>query len=202
MQIGSFLGLKLVEIGSPRLVSDKVRKSLISMSISKMGIMKLLKFCRGKDIAITNYIFGGTSAIVTSLAIITGLNASENPRLAIIGSLLVIALADNISDSLGIHIYQESEGMAAGKVWLKTCTNFFTRLIVSFGFIAIIVFFPLPLATYIAIAYGLATLAIFSYFIAISQNRKPAFPILEHLCIAIVVIAVSKFVGDSIITAF
>ncbi len=167
-----------------------------------MKIKKLLKFFRGKEIEITNYIFGGTSAIVTSLAIITGLNASENPRLAIIGSLLVIALADNISDSLGIHIYQESEGMPARKVWLKTGTNFFTRLIVSFGFIAIIAVFPLALATYIAIAYGLATLAVFSYFIAISQNRKPMFPILEHLCIAVVVIALSKFVGDFIITAF
>ena len=167
-----------------------------------MQTKEIIDFWRSGEKRITNFVFGGTSAIVTSLALITGLNEAANPRLAIISSLLIIALADNISDSLGIHIYQESEGMKARKVWFTTFTNFFTRLLVSFGFILIIAVFPLAIATYIAVAYGLATLTVFSYFIAIGQHRKPLFAIFEHLCIAIAVIILSKFVGDFIIKAF
>jgi len=164
-----------------------------------MSITKLINFCRHEEKSITNYVFGATSSIVTSLALITGLNNSSNPKLAIISSLLIIALADNISDSLGIHIYQESQGMQAKKVWLKTSTNFFTRLLVSLGFIWIVAVFPIAAATYIAIAYGLTTLAVFSYFIALDRKRKPLFSILEHLCIAITVIILSKFIGSIIV---
>lgn len=43
--------------------------------------------------------FGATSSTVTSLGIIFGLLTSGNPKASIIGSLLVIAVADNIADS-------------------------------------------------------------------------------------------------------
>ena len=166
-----------------------------------MSIKNLLRFCRREEKAITNYVFGATSSIVTSLALIIGLNTSSNPKLAIISSLLIIALADNISDSLGIHIYQESQGMTLQKVWLKTGTNFFTRLLISSGFIGIVTVFPITLATYIAVVYGLTILSVFSYFIAIDQNKKPVFSILEHLCIAIFVIILSRFIGSIIVRA-
>ena len=145
---------------------------------------------------------GATAAIITSMGLIAGLTQGVNAETSIITGLFIVAIADNISDSLGIHIYQESEGMKARKVWFTTFTNFFTRLLVSFGFILIIAVFPLAIATYIAVAYGLATLTVFSYFIAIGQHRKPLFAIFEHLCIAIAVIILSKFVGDFIIKAF
>jgi len=167
-----------------------------------MEIKNLFKFCHREEKEITNYVFGGTSAIITSLALIIGLNASANSQVAIIGSLLVIALADNISDSLGIHIYQESQGVKAKKVWLGTAANFFTRLLVSAGFIAIVTIFPPGLATYVAIIYGLTTLAVFSYFIAASRKRNPLFSVLEHLLIAVIVVIVSKLVGNFIVTAF
>lgn len=52
--------------------------------------------------------FGATSSTITSLGIIFGLLTSGNPKASVIGSLLVVAVADNIADSLGIHIYRES----------------------------------------------------------------------------------------------
>jgi hypothetical protein len=55
------------------------------------------------------YSFGSTAAIVTSMGIIAGLHAAPIPRVSVLTSLLVIALADNVSDSLSIHMYQESE---------------------------------------------------------------------------------------------
>lgn len=64
----------------------------------------------------TRFSFGATSAIITNLGIITGLDTMTNPKLSIIGALLVIALADNLSDSFGIHIYQESEHIGKKEV--------------------------------------------------------------------------------------
>ena len=63
----------------------------------------------------SKFSFGATSSTVTSLGIIFGLLTSGNPKASIIGSLLVIAVADNIADSLGIHIYRESTATNARK---------------------------------------------------------------------------------------
>ena len=74
-----------------------------------------------------------------------------NAKTAIIGSLLVIALADNISDTLGIHMYQESEGLSRKTVWLLTITNFLSRFVTSMGFVAIIAIFPLQIAVILSL---------------------------------------------------
>ena len=55
------------------------------------------------------FTFGGTSAIVTSMGLVIGLQSATAPPPTIVSGLLVIALADNISDSLSIHMYQEAE---------------------------------------------------------------------------------------------
>ncbi len=61
-------------------------------------------------IKITRYSFGGTCAIVSPrMALITGLNAATATVSAIIGSLMIVVLADNLAASLRIHIYRESE---------------------------------------------------------------------------------------------
>ena len=53
--------------------------------------------------------FGSTSAIVTSMGVIIGLGAATARTATIVSSLLIFAVADNISDSLSIHMYQEAE---------------------------------------------------------------------------------------------
>jgi hypothetical protein len=51
------------------------------------------------------FLFGSTAVIITNLALVVGLETSINVKLNIVASILVIAIADNISDTLGIHIY-------------------------------------------------------------------------------------------------
>jgi len=53
---------------------------------------------------IYNLSFGVTSAIMTSLAIVIGFGGTGS--IAVITALLIIAVADNISDSFGMHIYR------------------------------------------------------------------------------------------------
>jgi len=82
----------------------------------------------------TKYSFGSTSAIITNLTLITGLITSTNAKISIIGGLLVSAFADNISDALGIHIYQESEGLRPHQVWVLTLSNFISGFKIFYNF--------------------------------------------------------------------
>jgi len=151
---------------------------------------------------LTRFSFGATSAIVTSLAFIVGLSKSINPKLTIIGSLLVIAVADNISDSLGIHIYQESDLKKPKDVRTSTFSNFLTRFLVILLFILMVTFLPIEYAMIFSIAWGISLLTILSYLIAKEQKVNPYLAILEHIAIAILVIIVSSFLGNWITNIF
>src|ERR1700732_1690668 len=53
--------------------------------------------------------FGSPAAIVTCMGLIIGLDAATATKAAVLGSLLIIGVADNLTDSLSVHIYQEAE---------------------------------------------------------------------------------------------
>ena len=53
--------------------------------------------------------FGGTSAVVTSMGLIIGLGAAGAGKATIVSGLLIVGFADNMTDSLSIHMYQEAE---------------------------------------------------------------------------------------------
>jgi VIT1/CCC1 family predicted Fe2+/Mn2+ transporter len=65
--------------------------------------------------------FGLTSGIITTLGLMVGLNSSTHSKLVVIGGILTIAMADALSDAMGIHISQESENKHTVKeVWEST----------------------------------------------------------------------------------
>jgi VIT1/CCC1 family predicted Fe2+/Mn2+ transporter len=144
---------------------------------------------------LTNFSFGATSAIVTSLAFIVGLSRSINPNLTIIGLLLLFAIADNISDSLGIHIYQESELKKSKVVIASTFYNFLTRFLIVLSFILLVALLPIDYAVVVSIIYGISLLVILSYFIAKEEKVNPYKAILWHVAIAILIIIISNFIG-------
>lgn len=148
----------------------------------------------------TKFSFGATSAIITNLGIITGLDTLVDPKLSIIAGMLVVALADNIADSFGIHIYQESECIDSKEAWFSTVSNFFTRIFVSLTFIVLVSVLPISLAVPFSICWGLALLAIMSYSIARNRKANPYLEIFKHIAIAIFVITLSHFIGRYIIS--
>jgi VIT1/CCC1 family predicted Fe2+/Mn2+ transporter len=148
---------------------------------------------------LTRFSFGATSAIITCLAFIVGLARSSNPKFAIIGSLLVIAIADNISDSLGIHIYQESDLKKSEVVRTSTLYNFLTRFFVILVFILLVYFLPLLYASIMSIIWGISLLIVLSYYIAREQKVNPYKAIVEHVAIAVVVIIFSDYLSEWIL---
>ncbi len=150
----------------------------------------------------TKFSFGATAAIITNLALISGLDTLAHPKWSILGGILIIAVADNISDSVAVHIYQESEGINEGEAWLSTVTNFLARAFISATFIILVAVLPITLAVSCSVIWGLALLAIMSYMIARGRKVNPFLAILEHMSIAITVIVASHAVGRWIIGRF
>ena len=146
--------------------------------------------------------FGTTSAIITNLGLIVGLDAGTDAKFHIIGALLLIALADNISDSLGIHMHQESEGLSNIRAWFSTLTNFIARLFVSAVFILLVWYLPLNLAVLFSIIWGVFLLVLMSLIIAKNQQTGVSLAVVEHLGLAVAVIALSRLVGQWITEQF
>jgi vacuolar iron transporter family protein len=149
-------------------------------------------------IKINKFSIGATSAIVTSMGLIAGLLHGENARTSTIAGLLVIAIADNISDSLGIHIYKESEGASRQEILSSTFGNFTMRLALALTFVMIVLLLPSYIAIIISSIWGLFLLTILSYLIAKAKNASPVREIILHLAIALMVIAGSKYLGEII----
>ncbi len=143
---------------------------------------------------LSNFSFGAVSAVITCLALIISFDTNDTSKLVVIGSLCVIALADNISDTLGIHIYQEGEFSSFRKVWRATLSNFVTRLCVILIFILFVISFPPMLAVVFSILYGFLILTIISYLVARKRNIAPKTIILEHILIATLVLGLSKYI--------
>jgi len=143
----------------------------------------------------TRFSFGSSSAIITNLGLIIGLDSVSNAKFSIIAGILVIALADNIADSFGIHVFQESERLNQREIWFSTGTNFLTRLLVSLVFVLLIFFLPMKIAVISSIIWGLSLLAFISYIIARDEEVNPYQAIAEHLGIALAVIILCEFIG-------
>lgn len=144
--------------------------------------------------------FGGTAAIVTSMALIVGLDAARASEKTIVSALLIAALADNLTDSLSIHIYQESERLSQREAFIGTLTNFATRLGLCLSFVAIVLLLPRIPALGTALGWGAALLAALSWVLARERQANGFSEIVKHLAVAAAVIFVSWLVGGWIDT--
>lgn len=140
--------------------------------------------------------FGSTSAIVTSMGVIIGLGAATARTATIVSSLLIFAVADNISDSLSIHMYQEAEKLDERSAFRATLTNFVARLLITLSFVMIAMLLAYPYAGIVALVWGLLLLTGLSYALAMERRVSPMAEIGKHLGVAVLVIAASRVIGS------
>ncbi len=140
--------------------------------------------------------FGLTSGIITTLGLMVGLAAGTNSRLAVIGGILTIAIADAFSDALGIHVSEEAENEHTTKeIWTSTLATFVTKAAFASLFIVPVLAFSLDTAVIVSIAVGILMIGIFSYIVARQEKAKPWEVIGEHVLIATLVVVTTHFVG-------
>ncbi|MEM2122662.1 MAG: hypothetical protein QXE79_03400 [Candidatus Bathyarchaeia archaeon] len=141
--------------------------------------------------------FGLTSGIITTLGLIVGLHSGTHSRPVIIGGVLVIAVADALSDSMAMHISEESEASHSIKeVWESAFYTFTSKLLFALTFLIPILLLHLASAILASIGWGLFLITLFSVYIARKTKVKAYKVILEHLIIAIAVVLATHYVGD------
>ncbi|MFC2106283.1 hypothetical protein ACFLS0_06000 [Candidatus Bipolaricaulota bacterium] len=154
-----------------------------------------------KDSLRTGITFGLTSAVITTLGLMVGLNSGTGSKLVVIGGVITIAIADAFSDALGIHVSEESENVhTTSQIWGATLATFLSKFVFALTFVVPIILLPLSTAIVVCLVWGLSILTILSYFMARTQGERPWKIIGEHVLIAIVVIAVTHYVGDWVAT--
>lgn len=140
--------------------------------------------------------FGLTSGVITTLGLVVGLAAGTDSRLAVIGGILTIAVADGLSDALGIHVSEEAENVhSAGEIWTATVATFAAKFLIALSFLPPVLLLELRAAVVASVVWGGLILVVLSLFVA-RQRRVRALPVvLEHLAVAAAVVVATHLLG-------
>lgn len=141
--------------------------------------------------------FGLTSAVITTLGLMVGLNSGTGSKLAVISGILIIALADAFSDSLGIHISEEADRKNKPRhIWEATIVTFLSKFLFALTFVIPFLFFDLKISSLISIAWGIILLSVLSFQVGKQGRENPYRVVGEHLFIAVIVIILSYLLGN------
>ena len=155
------------------------------------------------DGARTGLFFGATSGVITTIGLIAGLHAGTNSMKAVLGGILVIAVADALSDALGIHLAEESDpNTTTQHIWAATITTFLTKFLFAISFAVPVLLLPLQPAVLVSVAWGIFVIVLLSLSIAKAQQSSPLAIVAEHVGIAIFVVFVSHYIGVWVNNAF
>ena len=145
----------------------------------------------------TGLSFGLTSGVITTLGLLVGLNAGTHSRVAVIGGIITIAVADALSDAMGIHLAEESKNNGSElEIWEATLATFAAKFVIAMSFVLPVILLPLDQAVLVSIGWGLGLLMLLSYGLAKAQRIAPWKVIAEHGAIALLVVAATHYLGE------
>ncbi|MDP3940300.1 MAG: hypothetical protein Q8R92_19465 [Deltaproteobacteria bacterium] len=156
-----------------------------------------------RESIVTGVSFGLTSGVITTVGLIVGLHAGTNSRLAVVGGVITIAIADALSDALGIHIAEESrDGRTADHIWGATIATFVSKFLMAATFLIPFLVLPLGTAVIACIVWGMLVVIVISERLAVARRESRLRTIGEHLLISIVVVVITHYVGVWVATRF
>ncbi|MFO7947772.1 MAG: hypothetical protein R6V19_13270 [Armatimonadota bacterium] len=140
--------------------------------------------------------FGLTSGVITTLGLLIGLHSSTHSAKAVLGGIIVIAIADGLSDALGIHVSEEAEAVHTDReIWAATLSTFVGKFVVAMSFAVPFVVLSLGTAVIVSLVWGFVLIGSLSAYMAIKQEMQPLWVVLEHLGIAVAVVIITHYVG-------
>jgi vacuolar iron transporter family protein len=140
--------------------------------------------------------FGLTSGVITTLGLMVGLYAGTHSPTAVLGGIFTIAVADALSDAMGIHLAEESTKPGPVRhIWEATAATFVAKFFTALTFAVPVLLLNLQTAIWVGVLWGILLLTLLSYLIGKVQQVKPWKAIMEHLLIASCVVTASYFVG-------
>jgi len=138
------------------------------------------------------------------MGLMVGLDAGTNSKLAVLGGILTIAIADSFSDALGMHMSVESgEEATAREIWESTIATFLAKLVFSSSFLIPVIFIKdLFTAMVVNICWGMLVLTVLTYIIAKDRKESVIRSLFEHLGTATAVLLLATFAGKLIANYF
>lgn len=147
--------------------------------------------------------FGVTSGIITTLGLVIGLNFGTHSKLAVLGGILTISIADALSDGFGMYISKEEENPDNQKsLWGETIGLVFSKFIITLTFAAPVLLFNLDFAVILSVAWGIIVLMVLLFYLAEKEKKSPWKVISKHLFVVMLVILVTYLAGNWISGAF
>lgn len=147
--------------------------------------------------------FGLTSGIITTLGLIIGLYSGTKSTVVVIGGIIIIAVADSLSDGLGMHISEETNSKNSKKaIWESTISTSLFKFVFAMSFVFPFLFFSLSVAVWFSVAWGFILIAGFSYHVANKNKDSTSKVVAEHLVITILVVIATYFIGRLINNLF
>lgn len=150
---------------------------------------------------ITGASFGLTTAVITSLGMLVGMYSATSSKLAVIAGIVIMAIADGLSDAVSLHTVEEAEvekgenKHTQKEIWLTTFIAFFAVCGFTLTFAVPVWFLSLKAAIFADIVWGMLLLTILNLLIARIKKEKPIKLIVEHVLLAVFVIIISYFAG-------
>ena len=140
--------------------------------------------------------FGLTSGVLTTLGLMVGLNAGTSSRAAVAAGIATIAIADALSDALGVRVSQEAGGADRASALLAAASTLLAKMVFGLTFLVPVLVLPLNVAVGVSVAWGLSVIFIFAWAVAHWRGRRSWLTAFEHVGAAVVVLAASQAAGS------
>jgi VIT1/CCC1 family predicted Fe2+/Mn2+ transporter len=143
-------------------------------------------------------ISGFASGIITALGLMVGLQSGTQSQHAVLGGIIILALADAFSDGYGEYLAERTENIqSTWQVWKASLVAFSSVFFCIVQFIIPILFMNLEDALVLCIIYGMILLGIVSGYIAKVQKKKKIHrTIFIYIFAAIMLMVITYLVGN------
>lgn len=142
--------------------------------------------------------FGLTSGLITALGLLVGLGEGTESKVVVVGAILTLAIADSLSDGLGVFTMEESEKSSARSVLLSSTAASGGKFLFTLSFVFPVLVFSMNIAIIVSVFWALCCLAVLSVRIAHLRNESVIRSLIVHIGIATFVLVASWLVGGLI----
>jgi len=172
---------------------------IIKLSYFELAIAKFSIYDRIMNAIVDKFgkfSFGIASSVLTTLGIIVGLNAATSSKLAVIGGIVAVAVADSLADSIGMYSSEKSKRGVSNSSAFKAALNVFIgKVVFTLTFIVPFLMFPVSTAIIVSVIWGLLLIKFVNFQIAYVQGESIPKTIIKNVLIAIAVIMLSYIAG-------
>jgi adenylate cyclase class IV len=186
-----FRVLKLLGLTGPAL-----RETYLELMVRKNLPRWLRALSRFHD-KVGELAFGITSGILTTVGVLIGVNSASGDRLAVIASVVAIAVADSWSDAFGMYTARVTErGSSRAAALRYAAGTLLGKLVMPLTFLLPIALLPLGVAVIVDLVWGAVVLALLSLERALVGQLSPVRQVAVTLGLAALIVTLSSLAGS------